>query len=62
MYIFEAHYINMDNDEEIVRKIEFSELFFENERECYLYAMEKAYDMTKKNEFLFLLNSLLVDN
>lgn len=27
MYIFEAHYTNMDNDEEITRKIEFDGQF-----------------------------------
>ena len=52
MYIFEAHFINMDNDEEIVRKIEFDGQFLANEKECYLYAMGKAYDMTKENELL----------
>ena len=50
MYIFEAHYINMDNDKEVTRKIEFDGQFLENEKECYLYAMGKAYDMKEKNE------------
>lgn len=49
MYIFEAHYIN-DNNEEITRAIEFDEQFFNNERECYLYAMSKAYDMIEEKE------------
>lgn len=40
----------MDNDEEITRKIEFDGQFFETEKECYLYAMRKAYDMKEKNE------------
>lgn len=52
MYIFEAHYINMDDDSEVTRSIEFNDQFFESEKECYLYAMARAYDMTKKNEFL----------
>lgn len=50
MYIFEAHYTNMDNLEEITRKIEFDGQFFETEKECYVYAMGKAYDMKEKNE------------
>lgn len=29
MYIFEAHYTNMDNNEEITRKIEFDGQFME---------------------------------
>jgi hypothetical protein len=44
MYLFEAHYTNMDNDEEITRKIEF----MENDKECYMYAMSRAYDLKKK--------------
>ena len=50
MYIFEAHYINMDNNKEETRTIKFDGQFFENEKECYLYAMSKAYDMIRKNE------------
>lgn len=52
MYIFEAHYINMDNDAEIMKPIKFDGQFFENEKECYIYAMSKAYDMTENNEWL----------
>lgn len=54
MYIFEAHYINIDDNKEIVRKIEFDGQFFENERECYLYAIEKAYNMKEKYEEIFV--------
>ena len=50
MYIFEAHYTNMDHGEEITRKIEFSEQLFENEQECYMYAMGRAYRMKQENE------------
>ena len=50
MYYFEAHYINMDNDAEIVKTIKFDGQFFDNEKECYMYAMSKAYDMAEKNE------------
>ena len=50
MYLFVAHYINMDMDEIVSRKIEIEEQFFDNERDIYLYAMGKAYDMMQKNE------------
>lgn len=52
MYYFEAHYINMDNEAEYTKKIKFDGQFFDNEKECYIYAMTKAYDMTEKNEIL----------
>ncbi len=50
MYLFEAHYINMDTDEKITRSVEFNGQFFDTEKECYLYAMDKAYDMMETNE------------
>ena len=52
MYIFEAHYTNKDNNEEITRKIEFDGQFMENGKECYVYAMSKAYELKEKNECL----------
>lgn len=50
MYLFEAHYINTDTDTERNETIEFDGQFLENEKECYVYAMSKAYDMKKENE------------
>ena len=52
MYYFEAHYYNADNDVEITKKIVFDGQFFCNEKECYVYAMSKAYDMAEKYETL----------
>lgn len=53
MWLFEAKYTNMDSDEEFIRKIEFDgDNFFNTEKECYLYAMEKALEMKQKNECL----------
>lgn len=53
MYIFEAKYTNMDTNEIRIQSIEFDGgNFFETEKECYIYAMEKAYDDKKANECL----------
>lgn len=52
MYLFEAHYIDMNNNEEIIVEIEFDGQFMENEKECYMYAMGRAYDLKKENECL----------
>lgn len=53
MYFFLAHYIDMNTDNEFTRKIEFDgDNVFNNEKECYLYAMSKAYDDIKENELL----------
>lgn len=51
MYLFEAKYYDFDSEKEIARKIEFDgDNFFQTEKECYIYAMSKAYDMKQKNE------------
>lgn len=52
MHLFGARYTNMDNGEEIVRKIEFDGQFMKNGKECYMYAMSRAYDLKKENECL----------
>lgn len=50
MYVFEAHYINMETDDNISRTIKIEGQFFETEREIFLYAMNKAYNMIGTNE------------
>lgn len=55
MYFFEAHYINIETEKEIIKPIEFDGQFLNSEKECYLYAMEKAYDLIEKDEILLLL-------
>ena len=40
----------MDTDTETTKKIEFDGQFFDTEKEIYLYAMSRAYDMTNENE------------
>ena len=51
MWIFKAHYTNMDTGKETTVSIEFDDLF-NNEKEAYLYTMEKAYDRKSKEECL----------
>ena len=50
MYLFEAHYTNMDNDEQITRPIKL--LDDRDEKSLYLMAMGVAYDLIEKNENL----------
>lgn len=52
MYYFTAEYINMDTDEVIQRAIKFDGQFLQNEAECFIYAMRKAYEMKADNELL----------
>lgn len=55
MYLFEAHYINMETEKEITRPIEFDGQFLDSEKECYIYAMRKAYDLMEESELLYSL-------
>ena len=50
MYLFEAHYTNMDNDEQITRPIKLVD--DRDEKSLYLMAMGVAYDLKEKNECL----------
>lgn len=50
MYLFLAHYTDMNSDQEITRKIEFNGQSLDSEKDCYLYAMGKAFDMTEEHE------------
>ena len=50
MYSFKAHYTNMDNGEQITRRIEL--LDDGDEKSIYLMAMGVAYDLKEKNECL----------
>ena len=50
MYSFKAHYTNMDNGEQITRRIEF--LGDGDEKSIYLMAMGMSYDLKEKNECL----------
>ena len=49
MYIFEAHYMDMKNHEEIIIEIKFDGQFMENDKECYMYVMSRAYDLREEN-------------
>ena len=52
MYYFNAVYTNMDSGEEIRRHIAFEGQILGGERECYIYAMARAFDMKEDNENL----------
>lgn len=52
MYTFEANYENMGNKEKIKRPIYITVCTVENEKQAYMYAMERAYNMKRDNECL----------
>lgn len=52
MWIFKAHYMNMETEEASTVEIEFDGRSLGSEKEAYLYAMSKAYDRKSKEECL----------
>ena len=57
MWLFEAKYENMDNGEEVTRKIAFDgENLCDTEDQCYICAMNKALKNRNKNERLCTLD------
>ena len=50
MYIFEANYIVMNTNNNIIRKIVINDQYFSEEKKIYLLAMDKAYEWKKENE------------
>ena len=53
MYLFELHYIDIDTDRKISKGLEVDRQLFDTEKEVFIYAMKKAYDMMKENELLY---------
>ena len=57
MWLFEAKYENMDNGEEVTRKISFDGYnFYDTEEQCYICAMHMALKNRNKNERLCTLD------
>lgn len=50
MYLFEAHYTDAISGIDIIKEIKFNGRFFPTKKQCYLYAMDKAYDLEQKEE------------
>lgn len=49
MWCFKAKYYDIGECKAVTRKIEFDG---NSPKECYLYAMEKAYEMKEESEML----------
>ena len=63
MWYFEAKYYDIIADKTITRNIKFDgDNFLNSEKECYLYAMERAYEMMKENEMLDSIKFLACQN
>ena len=50
MYTFELHYIDIDTDRDIVKTLKVDSQLYDTEKEIFMHAMKRAYDMMKENE------------
>lgn len=53
MYYFNAHYYDMEQDCDVTKTIKFDGQFIGTEKDCFIYATGKAYDMAEEHEIFF---------
>ena len=56
MYTFELHYIDIDKDKDIIKTIKVDSQLYDTEREIFIHAMNRAYDMMNEHELFFRLD------
>ena len=52
MYLFAAHYANMETEKERTQTVEVDEQLCDTKEEIFVSAMRYAYNMKKENEIL----------
>ena len=53
MYTFELHYIDVDTGRDIIKTLKVDSQLYDTEKEIFMHAMKRAYDMMNEHE-LFL--------
>ena len=56
MYTFELHYIDIDTDRDILKTLKVDSQLYDTEKEIFIHAMERAYDIMKENELFYRLD------
>ena len=56
MYTFELHYINTDTSKEITKTLKVDRQLYETEKEIFIHAMKRAYDMMNEYELFYRLD------
>ena len=52
MYTFELHYIDTDTARDIIKTLKVDSQLYETEKEIFIHAMKRAYDIMEENELL----------
>ena len=50
MYTFELHYIDIDTGRDIIKTLKVDSQLYETEKEIFIHAMKRAYDMMEEYE------------
>ena len=53
IYTFELHYIDVDTGKDIIKTLKVDSQLYDTEKEIFMHAMKRAYDMMNEHE-LFL--------
>ena len=56
MYTFELHYIDVDTGKDIIKTLKVDSQLYEAEKEIFIHAMRRAYDMMNEHELFFRLD------
>ena len=56
MYTFELHYIDIDTDRDILKTLKVDSQLYDTEKEIFMHAMKRAYDMMNEHEMFFRLD------
>ena len=56
MYTFELHYIDVDTGIDIVKTLKVDSQLYDTEKEIFMHAMKRAYDMMNEHELFFRLD------
>ena len=56
MYTFELHYIDIDTGRDILKTLKVDSQLYDTEKEIFIHAMKRAYDMMNEHELFFRLD------
>ena len=56
MYTFELHYIDVDTGRDIIKTLKVDSQLYNTEKEIFINAMSRAYDIMKENELFYRLD------
>lgn len=56
MYTFELHYIDINTGREIIKTLKVDSQLYDSEKEIFIHAMDRAYNIMEENELFFRLD------